>query len=163
MFIRSLSTSSLGSQSQSGSLGDSWEQVPENRLADSSEEVSSDAEAYSSHSWQPRTKQQKLTAQIACAWQEALRNQWKAIMVRSLDESKFISALANPAGVCCVVSQKSNVDFVASLKTATVQTEGLTSSERWLLEAFCSANSQLGITAPPYGHQVLRLTRRLIS
>ena len=67
-------------------------------------------------------------------------------MVRSLDESKFISALANPAGVCCVVSQKSNVDFVASLKTATVQTEGLTpltTGERWLLEAFCSANSQL--------------------
>ena len=32
-------------------------------------------------------------------------------------------------------------------------------TERWLLEAFCSKNSQLGRTGPSFGHHVLRLSK----
>ncbi len=100
---------------------------------------------------------------VACAWQEALRIQWNAIIARSLDKSKFINALASPAGVCCGTTRTSNFDFVASLKRGTVGTDGppQPSAERELLEAFCSANSQLGSTSQPFGHHVLRLSKEV--
>ena len=53
LFIRSLSTSSMGSSSQQDSLESSYEWVAENKLGDSSEEVSSEQD------WQPQTKSQR--------------------------------------------------------------------------------------------------------
>ena len=80
MFIRSLSTSSMGSSSQQDSLESSYEWVAENKLGDSSEEVSSEQD------WQPQTKSQRHTAKLANAWQAALRTAWRTIVLKASDE-----------------------------------------------------------------------------
>ena len=85
------------------------------------------------------------------------------MVANTVDDIGFVASLSNPAGVM------SSSEFVTSLKSSTVRIEGPYGdkgppdlvTERWLLEAFCSAQSQLGMTGPSFGHQVLRLSKEV--
>ena len=62
---------------------------------------------------------------------------------------------------CVTQARASDEALIASMRSKNIEMprQPSTSSERWLVEAFCSEDSQLGKMGQSFGHQVLRLTK----